>query len=453
VVLPFTNIIDQAVDVYRKSLVLPGEDAEKIVAAVHHKAEYRDPDSRHLTVLWDSPIVVTTAVQFFETLASSSTTGLRKLHSLAGAGVFIDESHAALPAKLWPLAWEWIKELTTEWGCHLVFGSGSLNRIWTIREIEEEPTIVPPLVASSTQVKADDAEQGRWQVRSCERALTLEELAGLVENLPGPRLIIVNTVQIAAALAELMAAQKGIGAVMHLSTALTPHDRAITLERIRTRLAYRTNVDWSLVATSCIEAGVDVSFRTGLRQRSSLASFLQTSGRVNRNGEYGSSDVWDFQLVAGGIVNTNPGLEDSARIFGDFLEAGRVAPQFCTAALRDEILQTRKTHLNVELDKAEGTQDFPMVQTLFRVIDAETRTVVVSKSLQERIERNDSVDWRELQRHSVQIYKNKVTSLSLREAQSHPGVFLWDLPYDDLLGYMAGMLPLLRGGLEGGFIL
>ena len=102
VVLPFTNIIDQAVEVYRKSLVVPGEDPESVVAAVHHKADYKDPDSRHLAALWDAPVVVTTAVQFFETLAAASTGGLRKLHNLVGAGVFIDESHACLPAKLWP---------------------------------------------------------------------------------------------------------------------------------------------------------------------------------------------------------------------------------------------------------------------------------------------------------------------------------------------------------------
>src|SRR6185437_12366300 len=55
VVLPYTNIVQQSVDVYRKALVLPGEDPEKIVAAHHHQAEFKSADLRFLTTLWDAP--------------------------------------------------------------------------------------------------------------------------------------------------------------------------------------------------------------------------------------------------------------------------------------------------------------------------------------------------------------------------------------------------------------
>ncbi len=129
VVLPFTNIIDQSVEIYRRSLVLPREQPEEIVAAHHHRAEYCDVACRHFSALWHAPMVVTTAVQFFETLAGCHPAALRKLHQVTGSGVFIDESHASLPAHLWPQAWEWMMQLAREWSCHFVFGSGSLNRI------------------------------------------------------------------------------------------------------------------------------------------------------------------------------------------------------------------------------------------------------------------------------------------------------------------------------------
>ena len=103
VVLPFTNIIRQSVEVYRKALVLPGENPEHVVAELHHRADFQDMQSRQFTALWKAPIVVTTAVGFFETLASNSPATLRRLHNLPGSAVFIDESHAALPAKLLPL--------------------------------------------------------------------------------------------------------------------------------------------------------------------------------------------------------------------------------------------------------------------------------------------------------------------------------------------------------------
>jgi CRISPR-associated endonuclease/helicase Cas3 len=62
VVLPFTNIIKQSVDIYRKCLVLPGERPEEIVAAHHHRAEYADLNTRQFSALWHAPVVVTTAV-------------------------------------------------------------------------------------------------------------------------------------------------------------------------------------------------------------------------------------------------------------------------------------------------------------------------------------------------------------------------------------------------------
>ncbi|NLW36900.1 MAG: CRISPR-associated endonuclease Cas3'', partial [Syntrophorhabdus aromaticivorans] len=84
VVLPYTNIIGQAVDVYRKALVLEGEHPQDIVAEHHHRAEFEGIELRYLTTLWKAPIIVTTAVQFFETLGAYHPAGLRKLHELPG---------------------------------------------------------------------------------------------------------------------------------------------------------------------------------------------------------------------------------------------------------------------------------------------------------------------------------------------------------------------------------
>lgn len=83
VVLPFTNIIDQSVDVYRRALLRDGEAPEDVVAAHHHKAEFSEPEARQYSFLWHAPIVVTTAVQFFQTLAARMPAALRKLASTA----------------------------------------------------------------------------------------------------------------------------------------------------------------------------------------------------------------------------------------------------------------------------------------------------------------------------------------------------------------------------------
>ncbi len=453
VVLPFTNIIDQAVEVYRKSLVLPGEDPETVVAAHHHRADYAQVDSRHLASLWRSPIVVTTAVQFFETLAARSTGGLRKLHELVGSGVFIDESHASVPAKLWPQAWDWIRQLAADWGCHFVLGSGSLNRIWSMPEFTEGRTLdLPSLVQSKVRPEAALAEEKRVRIRTLINPLTLDQLVNWLGTHEGPRIVIVNTVQIAAVVAKLLDEKNGRDAVMHLSTSLTPHHRAITLELVKARLAYRTDVNWTLVATSCVEAGVELSFRNGFRQRSNLGSLLQLCGRVSRNDEYPGAEVWDFTLVPGGMVNENRDLRDGSEVLGSMFKENKIGPEYCTEALEMEIRLSRKADLHEELRKAEVNFDFPKVQELFRVIGQESRTVIVSRSLQAKLKRWEAVDWRELQRHSVQIYAEKVENLALESAPGMPDVYLWNLPYDDFLGYMKGVLSMVEAQLAGGYI-
>jgi CRISPR-associated endonuclease/helicase Cas3 len=137
VVLPYTNIISQAVEVYRKALVLEGERAEEIVAEHHHRADFQETDLRQYATLWRAPIIVTTAVQFFESLGSHNPSRLRKLHELPGSAVFVDEMHAAIPSHLWPQMWRWLETWTQEWGGHLVMASGSLARFWEVPEYRE----------------------------------------------------------------------------------------------------------------------------------------------------------------------------------------------------------------------------------------------------------------------------------------------------------------------------
>ncbi len=250
-----------------------------------------------MTYLWEAPIVVTTAVQFFETLAAARTGSLRKLHQIARSAVFIDESHAALPAHLWPQAWKWLTSLRDDWNCHFVLGSGSLSRFWMLPEFVDSPQPIPDLVDEEPSVASTEFEQQRIHYRTHTQPFDLEQLIPWISQHAGPRLLIVNTVQSAAYIAMHLKEDSGRQSVEHLSTALAPVHREATLDRIKLRLQNESDNDWTLVATSCVEAGVDISFRTGFRERASLNSLLQTSGRVNRSGEHGTADVWDFQLV------------------------------------------------------------------------------------------------------------------------------------------------------------
>lgn len=454
VVLPYTNIIDQSVRVYQKSLARTDECPDRIVAAHHHRAEFDSLAARHLTYLWNNPIIVTTAVQFFETLAACRTGALRKLHQVAGSAIFIDEAHAALPAHLWPIAWKWLQELRTDCGCYFVVGSGSLSRFWELSEFVDSPPTVPDLVNVRVRDESLDLETTRVTYQSHSQPMNLTTLEKWLMQLSGPRLLIVNTVQSAAVIARHLANwknqdnwQSNHPQVEHLSTALTPADRASTLNRVMDRLANKDDQDWTLVATSCVEAGVDFSFRTGIRERACLNSLLQIAGRVNRESEYESADVWDIQLAHDSWLRPHPTFKYSSIVLGELFDEERVGVSSCTEALRREIRRSRLK--KDELLKAECALNFPKVAEFFRIIDSPTLTAVVDETLKETIESGQRVPSQELQNGSVQIYESRTREWTVREFEHVPGLFAWELGYDPFLGFMAGVLPLVDGSAKG----
>jgi CRISPR-associated endonuclease/helicase Cas3 len=464
VVLPFTNIIDQSVDVYRRALRLTGEsneNMEQVVAAHHHRVDFSSYEARCLAARWDSPIVVTTAVQFFETLAARDTASLRKLHQASASAIFVDEAHAAVPPALWPQMFRWLRELCEDWGCQLVLASGTLPRFWNRPGFLQvgERCEIPDLIKLEVRAETMTFEEKRVLICREPQALSVESLAAFVHTKPGPRLVIFNTVQSAAVFAHYLRedCKKGLKAE-HISTALTPRDRSQTVERLKERLAAQ-EVDWTLVATSCVEAGVDFSFRTAFRESWGLVNLLQIAGRASRSGEFENAEVWDFRHDADNGLSLHPQAKLSQRILEQiFAEcAGKnrqPGPDDCTDALQREILQDHgeKASRMEEILQAEKDADYPQVAKLCRIIDAATNTVVIEPGLIERLQNPDRSqwpNWRELMLGSVQLWVGKERELALPELRGLPDVFRWNLEYNSFLGYMAGVLPLLKAGQKG----
>ncbi|GBD96803.1 MAG TPA: CRISPR-associated protein [Nitrospirae bacterium] len=451
VVLPFTNIIDQSVDIYR-NLVLSGEDPEKAVAAHHHKAEFEDLSSRVFSFLWNAPITVITAVQFFETLASNRPASLRKLHQLPGSAIFIDEAHAALPAPLWAQAWKWLQELVDNWGCYVVPASGSLNRFWELEEFSKPPSKnIPELVDETVRKSALQSESIRINYKREPDSLSADKICDWIKELQGPRLVILNTVHSAASVAKkLFESYDDRRFVEHLSTALAPVHRTAILERIKERLKNPDDNNWTLVATSCVEAGIDFSFRSAAREFCSLVSTIQTAGRINRSGEYCESDLWSFRIAPGDSLKEHPSFATSAKILKQFFDEGKVAPEYCTEAMKREVRE--KNELAADSNTvviAERNRDFPLVKDLFKIIPAKTVTAIIDREICERIERHEKVDFKELQRKSVSIYSNNIHKYALRPLRGFNDIYAWPLDYDkDFLGYMAGVLKIFGNNPE-----
>lgn len=441
VVLPFTNIIDQSVEVYRNALILEGEAQERVVAAHHHKAEFEEEANRAFSFLWNAPVTVTTAVQFFETLASNHPSTLRKLHQLAGSAIFIDEAHVALPAHLWPQAWKWLQELVRDWGCYIVMASGSLTRFWELPEFSEKQEALPELVAPEVAESAKEAEKQRISYKINDEAMTLDGLCNWIEGLPSPRLVILNTVQSAAVVARELSNRHGRNNVEHLSTALAPVHRKATISRVKKRLKDQEDKDWTLVATSCVEAGVDFSFRSAARELCSLVSALQTAGRANRSGEFGTAELWGFKIKPGELLKEHPSFKVSSEVLTEMYQQDMVAPDFCKEAMRREVRRQNKGMCGDDpIVKAEKTRNFPEVDEKFRVIPSNTMTVIIDEKLRRRIERHEKIDFREIQQKSVAIYTKKAMNFAVAPIQGHNDLYAWTLAYDDFIGYMAGVL-------------
>lgn len=462
VVLPYTNIITQAVDVYRKALVLPGERPEDVIAEHHHQADFEDVSLRQLAMLWRAPIIVTTAVQFFETLAGHHPASLRKLHELPGSAVFIDETHAAIPSHLWPQVWRWLETWTQEWGGHVVLASGSLPRFWELEEFVSPPKAtddVPNLVPNSLRYELEAAESRRIIPQRKIDPYDCEQLIKSVDESKGPRLIIFNTVQSAAVVADRM--RKTGHDVLHLSTALAPIHRNRIVERIKERLKYDYN-DWTLVATSCVEAGMDFSFRIGFRESCSTASLIQTGGRVNRHAEEPDATVWDFRVLDS-MLSQHPGFTLSRRVLDKLFNDGviqKLPPhELAKEAMRREVTEGGQNKAK-EICVAESEMEYPEVAGLCRVIDSDTRIVVIDPLLVKALHNGKHVGYQELLRHSVQIWASKIDKLpvapvleSRTRRYDSNALYEWKASYDsDFLGYMSGLMPLLQGLQQGWFI-
>jgi CRISPR-associated endonuclease/helicase Cas3 len=453
VVLPYTNIVQQSVDVYRKALVLPGEDPAKIVAAHHHQAEFKSADLRFLTTLWDAPIIVTTAVQFFETLGANQTPSLRKLHQLPGSAAFVDEAHAAMPIHLWPFMWEQIKSLAGDWSCRFVLGSGSLAKFWENPRIlgEGKTENIPPMIPAGIRAASSIFEQSRVAYKTRLDALSLAQLCDWIQDEAGPRLVVLNTVQSAAVVARELR-DRGVS-TLHLSTALAPIHRKVILRLIRRRLKTRPKLDWVLVATSCVEAGVDFSFATAFRERCRTSSLVQIGGRVNRHGERSDGVVWDF-IVNDPVLTLHPDFKETRDVVEDIFRKAmwdRDLTELMTYALEQEFkLQSGEKKIE-KLFEREGVGAYPDVAELTRLINSDTRLVVIDPRLIAAIADGERIDRRELIARSVQLWSRKIGKLALNPiGYGTEELYAWGYDYDPkFLGIMAGVLKMNQIDRDG----
>jgi len=263
VVIPFTSIIEQTAKEYRAAI---GE-----AAVVEHHSNV-DPDretrtNRLASENWDAPVVVTTSVQFFESLFANRTSRCRKLHRIAGSVVVFDEVQT-FPVKLLAPVKHVLRELAEHYGTTLVMCTATQPVLLDkALEILPQPDMEFAVVAGRCQVLMPPTEE----------PVTWEALA---EELRTHRQVmaIVHRRDDAQRMAQLVGDD-----CLHLSARMCAIHRSEVLAEVKRRL--QAGEPCRLVATQLVEAGVDVDFPEVYRAFAGADSLAQAAGRCNREGK------------------------------------------------------------------------------------------------------------------------------------------------------------------------
>lgn len=367
-VIPYTSIIEQNADVFAKVL------GEENVLEHHSQVEFADdgeetPEAykkRLACENWDAPVVVTTAVQFFESLYAAKTSKCRKLHNIANSVVIFDEAQT-LPLPFLIPCVSAICELVQHYGVTAVLCTATQPALGRLFK-----QLAPTLVQHEIAPDPDGLFDVFRRVSFCrEGVFTPEKLAERLTE-TAQVLCIVNTRKRARQVYESLPEEGRF----HLSTLMIPTDREKTLNAIRTRL--QNGKTCRVVSTSLVEAGVDVDFPSVWRELAGLDSILQAAGRCNREGRRSAAESVVHVFEAEGKFPASMTQQREA--------ATKVMEEFEEINTRPTIRAYFKRLLWVKGDEAldakqilssERACTFQSTAKVFRLIDADTCTVYV----------------------------------------------------------------------------
>lgn len=295
--IPFTSIIDQTAAVFRSlleeepgSIVLEHQSA---IEAQDAGLSTQDREARSKLRLamedWAAPVIVTTNVQLFESLFAARPSRARKLHNIANSIIILDEAQTLPRNLLIPAIWA-LRELVEVYGCSVVLCTATQPAL----EKTKFPLITNRKTAKSrVHALGLDLEGRELAPHPAELAASLKRvtvrhggvlsndvlLEALAERPNG--LVVVNSRR--HALELFRAGQNaGLDGMVHLTTRQYAAHRRTILATVRQRL--EKGLPCRLIATSLIEAGVDVDFSCVWRAEAGLDQIIQAAGRCNREG-------------------------------------------------------------------------------------------------------------------------------------------------------------------------
>lgn len=446
-VIPYTSIIEQNAKVFKDIF------GEAHVLEHHANFDFDDTDQvykkqKRQTENWDVPIVVTTNVQFFESLYGNRTSKCRKLHNIANSVIVFDEVQMFPTNYLIPCA-RAIAELVYNCRSTAVLCSATLP---DLREWFPGPLAMKEI---STKVEENYSLFKRTKVIR-RGTLTLEALAGELSE-QHQCLCIVNTRKHALALYEALDCE----GKYHLSTLMYPAHRKEVIEKIRKNL--KKGEACIVISTRLIEAGVDVDFPRVYRSLAGLDAIVQAGGRCNREGKLCHPDgskamgeVHVFEPEGDYARRQPPSFSREGAItqlvmaeYEDIFSPEAIQDYFTRlhgGYLREEGLDSKKivSRLNDKQFANNLEFDFKDIARDFKLIEQDSRGVIIpDEKVEKEIEQLAFVPHvgkllRKLQSHTVNVYEHEFDRLNgsgkLKNAGDGIAILRSMEDYDDALG-------------------
>lgn len=364
-VIPYTSIIEQNAGVFRRIL------GERNVLESHCNVDYEVSEELRPMQLaaenWDKPVIVTTSVEFFESLFSNRSSKCRKLHNLANSVIIFDEAQMLPNDYLKPCVFA-MEQLIRHYKSSVVLCTATQPALRNLFSGDLEAGELCPRMEEQFHFfkRAVLKDIGR---------ISEEELVGKLES-EEQALCILNTRKRAQKIYQRI---QGEG-VYHLSTSMYPKHRREMLTEIRSRL--KNNEKCIVVSTSLVEAGVDLDFANVYRQIAGTDSIIQAVGRCNREGKrpLEESYTWIFQLEE---REYTPGQRQQISVTETLLSDERNLEDLDTIQDYFEMLYHFK---GSGLDKKEILNEFrgmrfsfKTVSDEFKLIEQDTKTIFIPK--------------------------------------------------------------------------
>lgn len=404
-VIPFTSIIEQTAAEFEKLI------GAHVTVLQHHSnyccEDVPDADTAKKLRLsaenWDAPVIVTTAVQFFESLYHYRSSHLRKLHNLADAVIVLDEIHMLPIKQLQPClrALGYISEMLHS---EILLLSATMPDFAAqFRRFVSESTVhelITDRSAFTAFAKCRYHDLGKTDYETIVQKASESRSS----------LIVVNRRADARAIYHILSGNK-----FHLSTYMTPHDRSETVRKIREALSLDLQV--TVVSTSLIEAGVDLDFETVFRELAGLDNILQSGGRCNREGKRDHGDVYIFRTDQKPQRDLQVRAALTAELMRQFDD---ITSADCIRTYYDRLYSHHDAQITANsiangvplIDSKTGfvNIEFRSYAKAFRMIESETVPVVINNSeeiaeLLERLRQGDRSVLRKLQQYSVSLRK------------------------------------------------